>query len=599
MQPISPIDLSYHHHHHHSSLSTNLSSPQEQFRTLLNNTINNNNTNNNNNYSTTEVITTNKRSKTTIPNLLFYRNISYPSSSYYTKQITTHPSLIKKLYIFQTLNDNKKGHKGCVNTISWIPANESFASSNISLFNCPKEHLLISKRISTPHTGNVFHCKWFPNCNLENFVSCAADSKVCIFKNFKNFQTINEHDGMVHRLCIDSENTFITSSQDGTCKLFDLRNCRGGNSFNTNSSALGTLLVKLRNNNNTTTTSYNANASSTLDINSIDLNPMNENEFILGCGDCYIRLFDKRFINNCSQPVRMYCPQHLHSLDSDSNNTTTTNSGNRNSRRSNSFPVHVTNARFNKFGNEIVGTYSGDCIYLFDKENGQSHSQSHNQSINRTTNDNHNEIQFEKQIYKGHRNIRTVKEVNFYGEYSEYIISGSDCGHLFIWNKQTSEIINIIKGDKHVINCLAPHPFQNNLLATSGIEYDIKCYDIGTFKEEEEFNLNLKEKVKNELIEENEKKTREGHSSILLPASIVFNLVGLMNENQNQEEREERRRRVRQLLEQLYQEEEEEDVQQEQQENNNNEMDEEDNEGDNEEGEGGTGGGGQVGCRTM
>lgn len=35
--------------------------------------------------------------------------------------------------------------------------------------------------------------------------------------------------------------------------------------------------------------------------------------------------------------------------------------------------------------------------------------------------------------YRGHCNVRTVKDCNFYGLQDEYVVSGSDCGHLFIW----------------------------------------------------------------------------------------------------------------------------------------------------------------------
>ena len=35
--------------------------------------------------------------------------------------------------------------------------------------------------------------------------------------------------------------------------------------------------------------------------------------------------------------------------------------------------------------------------------------------------------------YRGHCNIKTVKDCNFFGLQDEYVVSGSDSGHLFIW----------------------------------------------------------------------------------------------------------------------------------------------------------------------
>jgi len=68
-----------------------------------------------------------------------------------------------------------------------------------------------------------------------------------------------------------------------------------------------------------------------------------------------------------------------------------------------------------------------------------------------------------------------VKGVNFYGHDSEYVVSGSDCGHVFIWDSATAKILQILKGDRDVVNVPEPHPFDLTL-ATSGIESDIKIW---------------------------------------------------------------------------------------------------------------------------
>ena len=54
--------------------------------------------------------------------------------------------------------------------------------------------------------------------------------------------------------------------------------------------------------------------------------------------------------------------------------------------------------------------------------------------------------------YRGHCNVKTVKDANFFGLQDEYVVSGSDGGHLFIWDKKTSELINILEGDSEVVN---------------------------------------------------------------------------------------------------------------------------------------------------
>lgn len=57
-------------------------------------------------------------------------------------------------------------------------------------------------------------------------------------------------------------------------------------------------------------------------------------------------------------------------------------------------------------------------------------------------------------IYQGHCNIKTVKDVNYFGLDDEYVLSGSDSGHLFIWDRKTSKLVNILEGDGEVVNVI-------------------------------------------------------------------------------------------------------------------------------------------------
>lgn len=44
--------------------------------------------------------------------------------------------------------------------------------------------------------------------------------------------------------------------------------------------------------------------------------------------------------------------------------------------------------------------------------------------------------------------IISVKGVNFYGPKSEFVVSGSDCGHIFLWEKASCQIVQFMEGDK-------------------------------------------------------------------------------------------------------------------------------------------------------
>lgn len=54
--------------------------------------------------------------------------------------------------------------------------------------------------------------------------------------------------------------------------------------------------------------------------------------------------------------------------------------------------------------------------------------------------------------YRGHCNVKTVKDVNFFGLDDEYVVSGCDSGHIFIWDRKTSNLVNILEGDSEVVN---------------------------------------------------------------------------------------------------------------------------------------------------
>lgn len=79
------------------------------------------------------------------------------------------------------------------------------------------------------------------------------------------------------------------------------------------------------------------------------------------------------------------------------------------------------------------------------------------------------------QVYEGHRNHKTVKGVNFFGPNSEYVVSGSDCGRIFIWRKKEGKLVALMRGDDAVVNCLEPHPHAT-VLATSGIDETVKVW---------------------------------------------------------------------------------------------------------------------------
>uniref|UniRef100_A0A4W5Q0A6 Ddb1 and cul4 associated factor 6 n=1 Tax=Hucho hucho TaxID=62062 RepID=A0A4W5Q0A6_9TELE len=126
-----------------------------------------------------------------------------------------------------------------------------------------------------------------------------------------------------------------------------------------------------------------------------------------------------------------------------------------------------------------------------------------------------------KMVYKGHRNSRTmIKESCFWG--NNFVMSGSDCGHIFIWDRHTGEHLMLLEADNHVVNCLQPHPYDP-ILASSGIDYDIKIWS--PLEVSPSFNRVLADEV----ITRNELMLEETRNTITVPASFMLRMLASLN----------------------------------------------------------------------
>jgi len=108
--------------------------------------------------------------------------------------------------------------------------------------------------------------------------------------------------------------------------------------------------------------------------------------------------------------------------------------------------------------------------------------------------------------YAGHQNEQTVKGVNFYGRNSEFVVSGSDCGNLYIWDSKTAALVNSQLADgtelnPGVVNVLEPAK-SIPLLATSGLDSEIKLWSPSeqVFLEDSDRVAEIKEKMTENII---------------------------------------------------------------------------------------------------
>lgn len=205
-------------------------------------------------------------------------------------------------------------------------------------------------------------------------------------------------------------------------------------------------------------------------LNAIAIDPRNANHFAIAGSDEYARLYDIRKYkwdgsSDFGRPTDCFCPLHLIGDDQ----------------------VGITGLAFSD-QSELLSSYNSEFIYLFSKDQGLGPcpalpSRGSDMEVEKEDGSNLGSGSPSRamdavsmpQVYKGHRNCDTVKGVNFFGPNCEYVVSGSDCGRIFIWRKKDGELLRVMEGDKHVVNCIERHP-SATMIASSGIEHDIKIW---------------------------------------------------------------------------------------------------------------------------
>ncbi|XP_041999556.1 DDB1- and CUL4-associated factor 8-like isoform X1 [Salvia splendens] len=384
------------------------------------------------------------------------RELGQLSSWNFANRLAASEDLVLRLDVLRKLDR----HRGCVNTVCFNASGDVLVSGSddrrIILWDWESGRVKLS--FHSGHANNVFQAKMMPYSEDQSIVTCAADGQVRhaqIRECGVETKLLAEHEGRVHKLAIEpgSPHIFYTCGEDGLVQHIDLRTERA--------TRLLTCQPLLRH-------SFFRN----LHLNAITIDPRNPNLFAVGGSDTFARVYDIRKYkwngsSEFGQPADFFCPSHL--VDDKS--------------------VGITGLAYSS-QSELLVSYNDEFIYLFTKDIGLgsnpsiSSQVSDSSDVGGLTTDNLWESSFSNaednikaapQSYIGHRNSETVKGVNFFGPKCEYVVSGSDCGRIFIWNKKGGKLVRVMEADKDVVNCVETHPHAT-VLASSGIENDIKMW---------------------------------------------------------------------------------------------------------------------------
>ncbi|EMP30007.1 DDB1- and CUL4-associated factor 8 [Chelonia mydas] len=321
------------------------------------------------------------------------------------------------------LQHGLEGHGGCVNTLHFNQRGTWLASGSdklkVVVWDWVRRQPVLE--FESGHKSNVFQAKFLPNSGDSTLAMCARDGQVRVAELSatqccRNTKRVAQHKGASHKLALepDSPCTFLSAGEDAVVFTIDLRQDRPASKL---------VVTKEK--------------EKKVGLYTIYVNPSNTHHFAVGGRDQFVRIYDQRKIdeNENNGVLKKFCPHHLVNSESKAN---------------------ITCLVYSHDGSDLLASYNDEDIYLFNS----SHSDG---------------AEYIKR-YKGHRNNATVKGVNFYGPKSEFVVSGSDCGHIFLWEKSSCQIVQFMEGDKGgVVNCLEPHPHLP-VLATSGLDHDVKIW---------------------------------------------------------------------------------------------------------------------------
>ena len=317
-----------------------------------------------------------------------------------------------------------EGHRGCVNTVHFNQRGTWLASSSddltVIVWDWARQQPVLS--FESGHRNNVFQAKFLPNCGDSTLATCARDGQVRVAQlpalpHSSFSKQVAQHRGSSHKLALepDSPFKFLTSGEDAVVFAIDLRQDQPASK----------VVVTKENRRK-------------VGLYTICVNPANTYQFAVGGMDQFVRIYDQRKIdkNENNGVLKKFCPHHL--VDCDAG-------------------VHITCLVYSHDGTEVLASYTDEDIYLF-----------HSASCDGA--------QYAKK-YKGHRNKATVKGVSFYGPGSEFVVSGSDGGHIFLWEKSSCQVVQLLEGADRAgtVHCLEPHPFLP-VMATSGVDHDAKIW---------------------------------------------------------------------------------------------------------------------------
>jgi hypothetical protein len=244
----------------------------------------------------------------------------------------------------------------------------------------------------------------------------------------------------------DSTSVFLVTNMDGSLRMIDLR--EGPGTTHTWLSMRGCL-----------------HSQRDLSCNDVAFHPLRPERMAVGAGDAVVRVFDVRRLGSgqpeedATSPVAAFAAASV--LDRTQSGSHFASS------------AYASGVDYASDGT-IVATYSGAHAYSWRDEasGGEGTMREIGTGATRL-----NVCVDHAAEYRGHDNRRTfLKEIALLFD-ERIVATGSDCGHLFLWHRETGESAGVVKADGQVVNGVIAHPTLP-VFATCGIDSDPKVFGL-------------------------------------------------------------------------------------------------------------------------
>lgn len=377
---------------------------------------------------------------------------------------TTGAALGSLVWGFQKHNSPLHGHDGCVNTLKWNPSGTRLVSgSDDCMLNLWDAHGAMIERLHTRHCFNIFDAQFKPH-NEGIIASCAADGGVCLTHvNAAGGASAGGNILWTARATMALKLSFrpcepevlMCSLGDGSVRIFDLRIARPH-------------------------------------VSSIPVVPDTGKALIVAefspCGDLIatgaddtVRIHDFRRCSD-STDLQQRASQPIHTVRMKPPQRGTSG---------------VSGVAWSRGGRLLLANFMGGDIVMFDtmealkrllqkpvRTTADATEVPGVPEASEATEDTSTPVvsaeSSVRQRFHGRSNQRTfAKEVRFLFD-DRYVVSGGDCGNLFIWRTSDGTLLQRLRADGSICNCVAPHP-SLPLVAASGIDDTVKLFEVGGF----------------------------------------------------------------------------------------------------------------------